>query len=86
MRANPVRREGIMERQVGDERMLYDAVGRAVHVLNETAYFIWERCDGKHSADEIVAEAVQLSDLPEEELRIDVEGCIETFRALAIVL
>jgi hypothetical protein len=68
-----------MERQIGDEHMLYDFLGRVVHVLNETAYFIWQRCDGQHTIKEMIEEASSLCKAPEEEVRTDIEDCVSTF-------
>ena len=80
MNKSPIRREEIMERQVGKEQMLYDVVGRVVHVLNETAYFIWKRCDGQHTIEEIVKEACAESSTAEDVIRQDVEECMALFR------
>jgi len=60
--------------------MLYDSLGRAVHVLNETAYFIWQRCDGQHTIKEIIQEASSICKVPEEEVRTDIGDCVSTFR------
>ncbi|MBE0410621.1 MAG: PqqD family protein [Anaerolineales bacterium] len=35
------------------ELILYDASMEAVHILNRTAYLIWELCDGMHSISDI---------------------------------
>ena len=79
MTSHPKRRDGIMSREVGDERMLYDAAGRAVHVLNGSAEWIWDHCDGTHTIEEIIAEAVELFGADEAEIRTDVDECLATF-------
>jgi hypothetical protein len=35
------------------ELILYDASKQAVHILNRTAYLIWELCDGMHTVSDI---------------------------------
>jgi 3-oxoacyl-[acyl-carrier-protein] synthase III len=45
-----------VERRLDDDRVLIDATGKAMYVLNQTAWAIWELCDGQRSAAEIVTE------------------------------
>jgi len=61
----PLRREGIRSYPIDDEAVLYDVAHDAVHYLNATARFIWERCDGHQTIDEIgdaMARAFELND------------------------
>ena len=39
--------------------MLYDRARDKIHVLNETAMFIWHLCDGKHTVTDIVEQVGQ---------------------------
>jgi hypothetical protein len=63
-RKAPVRRQAV-ERRLDGGGMLLDVVGRAVYVLNPTAWVIWELCDGGHSADEVVAGLARRYRVPE---------------------
>ncbi|NSW56574.1 MAG: PqqD family protein [Armatimonadetes bacterium] len=81
----PVRRKDLLGRQVADEWMIYDASGKAVHVLNETARFVWDRCDGEHDVEDIVAEAVALYEVSEAEAREDILACLASFAELSIL-
>jgi len=81
----PIRAEGVKERDVGGERMLYNVAGRSVHVLNGTADFVWQRCDGKRSVEEIAREALQAFDAPEETVRSDVEACVAVLRERGVL-
>ena len=81
----PLRRSDVRERKVGTEYMLYDTFGRVIHVLNETAQFIWQRCDGEHSVSDIIAEAIEIYDVSEEQARSEIEECLETFRKLSVI-
>jgi hypothetical protein len=42
-----------MVREVDSELLLLDTEADRIHQLNRTASFIWQRCDGDQSADEI---------------------------------
>ena len=52
----PTRREGVRLYLIDDEAMLYDPAHDVVHYLNATACFIWERCDGRRTAENIAAD------------------------------
>ncbi len=49
----PSRRADVVAQRAGKETLLYDPVADTVHVLNATAWAIWEFCDGEHSLDEV---------------------------------
>jgi len=52
----PVARDDVTVQVMGDEVMLYDNAGEKIHVLNHSAYAIWELCDGSHTVEDIGAE------------------------------
>ena len=43
----------IMVRQVGQELLLLDTASNQIHQLNQTATFIWNKCDDARSSDDI---------------------------------
>lgn len=49
----PKRRDNVLIQDSGDETMLYDPTTDEMHVLNPTAHFIWKRCDGNYSIEQI---------------------------------
>jgi hypothetical protein len=49
----PVRRQGIFLQDIGREALLYSVRGKIFHVLNPTARFIWELCDGEHTIEDM---------------------------------
>jgi hypothetical protein len=53
-RQAPTRRPAV-ERRLDGGGVLLDVAGGAMYVLNPTAWMIWELCDGRHSADEVIA-------------------------------
>ena len=57
--ANPkARTENLVIQQVADETLVYDLTTNKAHCLNETAGFVWNRCTGDRSINEI-AEAFE---------------------------
>ena len=79
MNEKPMGRQDVLERQVGDEWMLYDAVGRAVHVLNAPARFVWQLCDGQHTLEDFVREALAQFEGDEASVRQDILECLQAF-------
>ncbi len=49
----PIQKKGIMNKQIGDETLLYDMQGGTIHILNKTAHMIWDLCNGHYSEDDI---------------------------------
>jgi hypothetical protein len=49
----PARRSGLVSRVVDGELVVLDRSRQMIHQLNETASYIWDRCDGRHSVTDI---------------------------------
>ena len=49
----PKRRNLPIRGKKNKDKVLYDAETREIHVLNSTAFFIWELCDGQHSLEDM---------------------------------
>lgn len=65
---------------MGADVILHDKSGEQVHVLNPTAYFIWRRCDGRLSIEELIAEMrSEFSSIPDEQIQSDVEASLQLF-------
>jgi len=50
------RKEGLVIKELPDELLIYDTETDRAHCLNETAAFVWQRCDGRKSLAEITRE------------------------------
>jgi len=50
------RKEGLVVHELPDEVLVYDTETDRAHCLNQTAAFVWKRCDGRKSASEIARE------------------------------
>ena len=51
----PCRMPGYAAEQIDDELLLYHSGRTTVVYLNQTAFMIWQLCDGQRSATEITA-------------------------------
>jgi hypothetical protein len=71
----PRSRSDVITRDVRSQRVLYDNVSHSSHVLNETAEFIWNLCDGEHSITELAAEVRAFFDVPGD---VDLESDIQS--------
>jgi pyrroloquinoline quinone biosynthesis protein D len=60
----PRGRGDVVARSFRRQRVLYDSVGKTSHVLNETAEFIWNLCDGRHSVEDISREIKEHFEVP----------------------
>jgi hypothetical protein len=49
----PKAKESVTLQDLGDEVILYDSEKENVHILNNTAYIIWNLCDGQHTIEDI---------------------------------
>src|SRR6266404_8770182 len=47
------RKEGLVIQELPDEVLVYDLERDRAHCLNETAAFVWQRCDGRNSTSQI---------------------------------
>jgi hypothetical protein len=77
--------DNIIWRRIGDDIVVISDDGVATHVLNKTAAFIWELCDGKNGIDEIVASLLEKYEVSEEEVKADVREIIDKLVNLNIL-
>ena len=82
----PLRKEGVLPRQVGEEWMLFDSTTEAVHVINKAAEFVWRFCDGSHNLDDIKQEMLDTYNVSDERgLQNDLDEIIAEFENLKII-
>ena len=72
-------------RRIGDEIVVIKGDGQSTHVLNKTAAFIWEKCDGRCGIDEIAAHLCESFNVSLEEARADVREIIEKLSQVGII-
>ena len=80
-----VHAEDIIWRRIGDDLVVIKDDGLATHVLNKTAAYIWELCDGNRGIDEITASLCERYDVSPEEARADTRETIENLTKAGIL-
>jgi len=80
-----VQAEDIIWRRIGDDVVIIKDDGQATHVLNKTAAYIWELCDGKSGIDDIAASLCERYDVSPEEARADTRATIENLTKAGII-
>ncbi len=76
----PIRKPGIIVKDIGGEILLYSATEKAIHALNPTAQLIWELCDGEHTPedmDHIIRAKFSVSD--EHNVSTDIQQTLAAF-------
>lgn len=77
--------ENIIWRKIDNEIAVIMESGRSLHVLNETAGYIMEMCDGEHDPDEIAAGLCERFEVTIEEAKTDVYNTITELENLGIL-
>lgn len=72
-------------RAVGDEALVLDRAASQVHQLNTTASFIWHRCDGQHTAQDITEELAASFDVDADTARDAVISLLHRFNELGLL-
>jgi len=81
MLLNPVHKPDVVVKKVGNETLVYNAGAQMIHVLNPTAQFVWELCDGDHSVAQIEqALRLNFSIPPNHDVTKDVRQILALFK------
>ena len=77
----PVRKPGVLARQLGNEWILYDPENGDLHVLNEVAGSVWGMCDGSVSLGQMDERLRAAYEVPASaNLMADLEDIIASLR------
>jgi hypothetical protein len=82
---HPRRRADLRHRLVEGEMVVLDRERQVVHQLNQTAHYIWERCDGAHSPLEIAAELAHAFDVDAARAVRDVRTALRQLETAGLV-
>ena len=74
--AYPRRRAGVRARVVDGQMVLLNRQRELVHQLNETATYVWDRCDGEHTVTAIASELAGEFDVDVETAEKDVAAVV----------
>ena len=77
--------EDVIWRRIEDEVVVIKDNGLATHVLNKTAAFVWESCDGQNGIDEITARLCQHFEVSADTARKDITELIEKLTEVGII-
>jgi hypothetical protein len=83
--ARPRRADGTHARELGGERIVYDPATHEVVVLNETAAFILDLCDGTRSLADMQRALEARYAAPSAKLRADLVATLADLRAKKLV-
>ena len=75
----------VIWRRIGDDIVVIKEDGLSTHVLNKTAAFIWEMCDGKCGIDEITSKICEHFDVSFEEAHADVNNIVKVLTKASIL-
>lgn len=81
----PVRRKDLAERRVESEAVVLDRRSKRIHQLNEAAFFVWERCDGEHTLEQISNDLAASFHIEPRVAARDVEITIRRLEALDLL-
>ncbi len=82
---NPLKRDDVIYKPLGDENLLVDPKNKKVHSLNVTANFVWNLCDGRHSCRDISQKLTKQFDVNEVDAIKDVEGVLAKFQGHSLL-
>ncbi len=78
-------RNDIITREIDDEILLMDNQTMQVHQLNRTASYIWSRCNGSLSENEIVEQLVRDFDVEDHIAQKQVKDVIAQLLELKVL-
>ena len=81
----PRRVEGVRRVAGADRVVLFDAAGRELCVLNETAAAIWELCDGQTALEEMVDAVCTVCAVDAEQAGHDIHRALEELTRVRVV-
>jgi hypothetical protein len=80
------KRQGdVTVRVVGDECVLLDRDAGLVHQFNVTASFVWDRCDGWSTVDDIAARMAERFEVDPGVARVDVVAVVRQLLDLKLL-
>lgn len=82
----PKRRTEFEERTVEGEMVVVDPESEKIHQLNETASFIWQRCDGNHDRQQIVDDLATAFEVDAETAAQDVANVLGKLEEIGLLV
>lgn len=82
----PLRKEGLFLRQARGENAVYDPETGSVHLLNATAWAIWDLCDGGTDPEEMIDAICEISRMHRDLVSEDVRRVLGEFDQAGLLL
>jgi hypothetical protein len=79
------RRSDVNTRMVEGEIVVLDRQKGLIHQLNQTATYIWERCDGQATVEDLAAQLAEAFDVASETASKDVVRVVRQFQDLQLL-
>jgi methyltransferase-like protein len=76
----------VIWRRVGDDVVFINEDEMSLHVLNKTAAFIWDMCDGTRNIDDITNNICERFEVSFKEAHEDVKSTIKALTKLGIII
>ena len=86
MNEYPNHRTDVNVRIVDGELVVLDRHKGLIHQLNQTASYIWERCDGRSTAADIAKQLVKEFGVSVETAEADTQRFVEQLHALDLLI
>ena len=83
--ACPKRRPDVISRLLDGEMLVLDRRAELIHQLNQTASFVWERCDGQFTLSDIAHQLVHAFDVDPNVAARDVSAMIIQLQELHLL-
>jgi hypothetical protein len=81
----PLRKDSVSVRPAGSETVLHDLESGTTHMLNETAFAMWELCDGRTRPEEMVEAICMLCAVELETVLSDVERALSELEGVGLI-
>lgn len=84
MDTKPRKLENLFIKKVGEEFLVYNQKGESIHILNETAAFIFDLCTGDHTLKDIAGKLRNSFEVSGD-IESDVKETIENLESLKLL-
>jgi Coenzyme PQQ synthesis protein D (PqqD) len=84
-KAYPTRRAALRVRLIDGEMVVLDRDTQRVHQLNQTARYIWDRCDGRHTVTEIAERLAEAFDVSRRAAETDVAAAVRQLERVGLL-
>lgn len=85
MSDRPLRRGEIIQSETTEGWTIYESSTDSLHLLNASAKAIWDLCDGATTPSEMAGAISEVTGVPVDEARGDVDAALSQLRILGLI-